>query len=64
MTPGVLIFDKWANEVNCRVQAWRLSNGDVRIIFVHTGVGYQPSLTLTSYRADDLCKALERPQDE
>lgn len=54
----VLIFDMWANEENCRIEAWRLLNGDVRLVFVHAGVGYQPSLTLASYRADDLRDAL------
>lgn len=56
-----LLFDKWANETNCRVQAWRLPNGDVQIVFLVEGdPAPLAALTLTSYRADDLAIALTR----
>lgn len=61
----LLLLDKWANEGNKRVRAWRLAHGDVRIEFVDTSkpgeVAYE-SLTLASYRADDLAKAIIRNQ--
>lgn len=55
-----LLFDKWANETNCRVRVWRLVNGDVRIEFVDPELKHAAGLTLTSYRADDLAVALTR----
>lgn len=58
----VLIFDKWANEGNVRVQAWRRSNGDVKIVFVDTNDSAPlAAATLASYRAEDLQKALGCP---
>lgn len=59
MNDDVLIFDKWANEGNVRVQAWRRWNGDVAIRFWSTQTGTPiAEATLASYRADDLQKAL------
>jgi hypothetical protein len=56
-----LIFDKWANEGNVRVQAWLRWNGDVKIVFVDTNDSAPlAAATLTAYRADDLHLALER----
>jgi hypothetical protein len=56
-----LIFDKWANEVNQRVQVWRRPNGDIEIIFVDSTTGVSTAgLSLTAYRADDLALALTR----
>lgn len=59
----VLLLDKWANEGNKRVRVWRLAHGDIRIEFVDTnkpGELAYASLSLASYRADDLAKALHR----
>lgn len=56
-----LLYDKWANEVNHRVQAWMLPNGDVQLVFrVEGEPASMGALTLTSYRAQDLGRALSR----
>lgn len=59
----VLLLDKWANEGGKRVRAWRLEHGDVRIEFCEVRQGgdvVYAALTLASYRADDLMKAMQR----
>lgn len=61
----VLLLDKWANEGNKRVRVWRLIHGDIRIEFVDTSLLGEPiyaGLSLASYRASDLRKALERTE--
>lgn len=59
-----VIFEMWANEGNRRVRAVRLPNGDVRLDTVDMSAGWPGvvghSVTLASYRADDLAKALTR----
>jgi hypothetical protein len=56
-----LLFDKWANEGNRRVRVWRLPHDEIRIEFVDAGQPGEPAyaaLTLASYRAGDLARAL------
>lgn len=59
----LLLLDKWANEGNKRVRVWRLAHGDIRIEFADMTKPGEPvyaSLSLASYRADDLTKALAK----
>lgn len=59
-----VIFEMWANEGNKRVRAVRLPNGDVQLITLDLSAGWPGTpvhtVTLASYRADDLAKALTR----
>ena len=59
----LLLLDKWANETNRRVRAWRLPNGDVRIEFVDNNIIVTTYATLTNYRADDLARALFKSKE-
>jgi hypothetical protein len=58
----LLIFNKWAEQINRRVFAWRLSNGDIVIEVISTNSGEKGRIvsrvTLTSYRAIDLADAI------
>lgn len=56
---NLLLFDTWANEPNCRIQIWQLTNGDVRIDFVDGQVKHAAGLTMTSERARDFRVMLE-----
>lgn len=62
MNTEQVIFEMWANEGNRRVRAVRLPNGDVRLDTVDLSSGWpgtvSHSVTLASYRADDLATAL------
>jgi hypothetical protein len=61
MEEKTLIFDKWLNEGNRRLRAYRLNNQDIQFEVVDAGAGLVLlTFTLASYRAEDLRVALGR----
>jgi hypothetical protein len=59
MEEKTLIFDKWLNEENRRLRAYRFGNQDIQFEVVDADVTIL-TFTLASYRAEDLRIALGR----
>lgn len=57
MGSDVQIFDKWLNETNRRLRAFRLENQDIRFEISENDKIIM-TFTLASYRAEDLRVAL------